>query len=68
MYIYLGGEKVITSDELVAILHVADNQVTIDNIENVDDKKPKSLIVTKHKMYYSSISTTTLARRFYRNG
>lgn len=69
MYIYLGGEKVIRSDELIAILHVAEDQeVTMDHIENVDNKPPKALVITKHKMYYSSISATTLARRFYRNG
>lgn len=64
MYIYLGGERVIRSDELVAILQVNKHQALIDNIEMVDQNRPKTLVITKHKMYYSSISVTTLAKRF----
>lgn len=74
MYIHLGGEKVIMTDDLIAILNVAPKQslhseqnmaevIVYDEIEIIDDKPPKTLVITRHKNYYSSISATTLTKR-----
>lgn len=75
MYIHLGGEKIIQSNELIAIFdlsieksskisHSFVNQaLERSDIEKIGDEEPKSLIVTKEKMYYSPISSTTLKKR-----
>lgn len=68
MYLYLGEEKVIRADDLVAIIDLkqASAEETIDgNIEILDhDSTVKSLVITKYKQYYSSISATTLKKKF----
>lgn len=77
MYIHLGGEKTIRSEELVAILNAATfERPMMDNvtIEALDDQPAKSIIITTHKMYKSSISVKTLLKKvnkvsqLYRNG
>lgn len=68
VYLYLGEEKVIRADDLVAIIDLkqASAEETIDgNIEILDhDSTVKSLVITKYKQYYSSISATTLKKKF----
>ena len=63
MYIHLGGEKVISTKDLVAILKLSSKESDYSNVETVDDKQPKSLVITHNKMYYSSISATTLTKQ-----
>ncbi|MBD8501003.1 DUF370 domain-containing protein [Paenibacillus sp. SC116] len=75
MYIHLGGERVIRSSELVAIFDVtiekasklskqfAAHSQKIKNVEWIGEEEAKSIVVTKGKVYYSPISSTTLKKR-----
>ncbi|OPA78999.1 DUF370 domain-containing protein [Paenibacillus selenitireducens] len=75
MYIHLGGEKVIRSAELVAIFDVSIEKSSKcskqfltyahqhKNVEVIGDEEAKSIVVTKGKIYYSPISSTTLKKR-----
>ena len=74
MFIHLGGEKVIRSDELVAIFDISIEQAWISKqflnraaeqklTETIGDEEPKSLVVTRNKVYYSPISSATLKKR-----
>jgi hypothetical protein len=75
MFIHLGGEKIIRAIELIAIFdisieksskiskqflaHANENK----SIEVIGDEPPKSLVVSKEKIYYSPISSATLKKR-----
>jgi hypothetical protein len=72
----LGGEKVIRTDELVAIFDISIEQARISKqfldraaeqkmTETIGDEEPKSLVVTRTKIYYSPISSATLKKRAY---
>ncbi|MFD0621425.1 MULTISPECIES: extracellular matrix regulator RemB [Paenibacillus] len=75
MYIHLGGEKVIRSSELVAIFDVSIEKSSKcskqflshaegqKNVEVIGEEEAKSIVVTKGKIYYSPISSTTLKKR-----
>lgn len=75
MYIHLGGEKIISSKELIAIFDISNERpsadpktfLTHDNqermVEKIGDEDAKSLVITESKLYYSPISTTTLKKR-----
>lgn len=75
VYIHLGGEKVIRTDELIAIFDIAIDQASkiskqfVDQasenkqVEIIGDEPPKSLVVSKNKIYYSPISSATLKKR-----
>lgn len=75
MFIHLGAEKIIRSSELIAIFDVSIessskisksfvNQVQKEKqAEWIGEEEPKSLVVTRDKVYYSPISSTTLKKR-----
>jgi len=73
VYIHLGGEKIIRSAELVAIFDISSEKTSdhlqqltahaTKQIETISDEESKSLVVTKSKIFYSPISSTTLKRR-----
>ncbi|MDQ0257557.1 hypothetical protein J2S74_005015 [Evansella vedderi] len=75
MFIHLGGDMVIRSHKVVAILDYQskglseDNeqflQVSLENkrIVHISDDKPKSIIITETEVFLSPISSHTLKRR-----
>jgi hypothetical protein len=75
MYIHLGGEKIIRSSELIAIFDTSIEQsskiskqfveyATQDKkIEAIGEEEAKSIVITREKIYYSPISSTTLKKR-----
>jgi hypothetical protein len=75
MFIHLGGEKIIRTEELIAIfdLSIEKNSkiskqfisyaVKEKKIETIGEEDCKSLVVTANKVYYSPISSTTLKKR-----
>lgn len=75
MFIHLGGEKIIRANELVAIFDLSvEKSSKISKqyvqyakkhqlIEIIGEEESKSLVVTKEKLYYSPISSTTLKKR-----
>lgn len=75
MYIHLGGEKIIRTSELVAIFDISIEQSSKlskqfvagarkrKDVEAIGEEEPKSIVVTKHKIYYSPISSSTLKKR-----
>ena len=80
MYIHLGGEKIIRTDELVAIFDVSieknskltrqfiDHAAKEKQVQVIGEEESKSLIVTVDKIYFSPISSTTLKRRAEQTG
>ncbi|ANY66560.1 extracellular matrix/biofilm biosynthesis regulator RemA family protein [Paenibacillus algorifonticola] len=83
MYIHLGGEKIIRAAELVAIFDISIEQSSKlskqfvagarkrKDVETIGEEEPKSIVVTKQKIYYSPISSSTLKKRahhFVANG
>lgn len=77
MYIHVGGEKVIRSSDLIAIFDLSIEQESKiskqflahadkhKRTETIGEENPKSVIVTRSKIYYSPISSTTLKKRAY---
>lgn len=75
MFIHLGGEKIIRASELIAIFDLSiEKSSKISkgfvlhaqkerNIEVIGEEESKSLVVTKTKVYYSPISSSTLKKR-----
>jgi len=75
MYIHLGGEKIIRAAELVAIFDISIEQSSKlskqfvagaqkrKDVETIGEEEPKSIVVTKQKIYYSPISSSTLKKR-----
>ncbi|UHA75982.1 extracellular matrix regulator RemB [Paenibacillus sp. 481] len=75
MYIHLGGEKIIRSSELIAIFDVSiekssklskqfvANAHKVKNVEAIGEEEAKSIVVTKGKVFYSPISSSTLKKR-----
>jgi hypothetical protein len=75
MYIHLGGEKVIFSSELIAIFDVSieksskiSKQFISQALEQkivvrIGEEAPKSIVLTKDKVYYSPISSATLKKK-----
>ncbi|MEI7028027.1 extracellular matrix regulator RemB [Paenibacillus sp. y28] len=75
MFIHLGGEKIIRAMELVAIFDLSIEKSSKiskqfvqyakkdKRIEIIGEEESKSLVVTKSKVYYSPISSTTLKKR-----
>ena len=79
MYVHIGNDTVINSEEIIAILdikslekkdsleNVCKNINISDKIIDVSEKNKKSLIITVEKNetrgYISNISTSTLERR-----
>jgi hypothetical protein len=75
MFIHLGGEKIIRAAELIAIFDLSMEKTSKiskqfishaekeKKIEMIGDEDSKSLVVTKNKVYYSPISSSTLKKR-----
>lgn len=75
MYIHLGGEKVVSSRELVAIFDISieksskiskqfiANMLDSKQIVQISEEEAKSIVVTEHTVYYSPISSSTLKKR-----
>ncbi|GGA06723.1 hypothetical protein GCM10008018_60770 [Paenibacillus marchantiophytorum] len=75
MFIHLGGEKIIRASELIAIFDISieksskiskqfiQQAVKDKKTEKIGEEECKSLVVTKGKVYYSPISSTTLKKR-----
>lgn len=75
MYIHLGGEKIIRVMELVAIFDISIEQssklskqfvagaIKRKDVEIIGEEESKSIVITKQKVYYSPISSSTLKKR-----
>jgi hypothetical protein len=75
MFIHLGGEKIIRAAELIAIFDLSMEKTSKiskqfishaekeKKIEMIGEEDSKSLVVTKNKVYYSPISSSTLKKR-----
>jgi len=75
MYVHIGGEKIVRSSEIIAIFDIAiDNSSKISNqflqhakenkeVDYISEEEAKSIILTKHKVIYSPISSSTLKKR-----
>ncbi|WP_096202877.1 extracellular matrix regulator RemB [Bacillus sp. FJAT-45350] len=75
MFIHLGGDTVIRSKDVIAILNsnMKDSSSITNEFLTIHEKKElvvmiseemtKSMVVTKDKIYYSPISSVTLKRR-----
>ncbi|MBD2848028.1 DUF370 domain-containing protein [Paenibacillus sp. IB182496] len=75
MYIHLGGEKIIRASELVAIFDISIEQSSKlskqfvagarerKGVEVIGEEESKSIVITKQKVFYSPISSSTLKKR-----
>lgn len=75
MYLFLGGEVTINSDELIGIFNIEEcsvSRITVDylafcqknnKIVNVSEEMPKSFVVCENKTYISNVSNTTINKR-----
>jgi len=75
MFIHLGGEKIIRTNELIAIFDLSIEKISKiskqfishaekeKKIEMIGEEVSKSLVVTINKVYYSPISSNTLKKR-----
>lgn len=67
MYLHLGEETVIRSSDLVAIIdtkQLSSDELAYEEIEALDQHSTiKSIVITRYKKYYSSISASTLKRK-----
>lgn len=75
MYISIGGEVVIKSRDLIAILdqHIVHEskimrdflRKTTENVAEATKDSYKSIVITKEKVYFSPLSSSTLIKRSY---
>lgn len=75
MFIHLGGDKMVSAKEVIAILDLSIEKsshltkVFIHHanegkkMETIGTEEPKSIILTASKVYYSPISASTLKKR-----
>lgn len=75
MYIHIGGEKIVRTSEIIAIFDIAiDHSSKISkqflqhakenkDVDFISEEEAKSIIVTKQKVIYSPISSSTLKKR-----
>jgi hypothetical protein len=75
MFIHLGSDKIIRASELIAIFDLSiekSSKISKQFIEQankdkrtevIGEEECKSLVVTRNKVYYSPISSTTLKKR-----
>ncbi|MFS1510937.1 extracellular matrix regulator RemB [Chengkuizengella sp. SCS-71B] len=75
MFIHLGGDKILKASELVAIFDLSIDKsfvvlepfinhfTLLNRVEKISKEKPKSLIISTTKIYYSPISSATLKKR-----
>jgi hypothetical protein len=75
MFIHLGGDKIIRASELIAIFDLSiekSSKISKQFIQQankdkrtefIGEEECKSLVVTRNKVFYSPISSTTLKKR-----
>lgn len=75
MFLYLGGNRVISTEELIGIFDVSvgrsspisasflDGAAASNRVEVLGKEESKSLVVTRTKVYYSPISAHALRKR-----
>jgi hypothetical protein len=75
MYVHIGGDTVVRSEEIIAIFDITIGQSSKvsqqyilhaeqnNQLFSTSNEEPKSLVVMKNKVYYSSVATNTLRRR-----
>lgn len=80
MFLYLGGDCAVRSDDVVGIFDIEEcsvSRITVDFLKNcqktgkiayVSDDMPKSFIVTENKTYISNVSHQTIRRRNEKKG
>ncbi|EZH66119.1 hypothetical protein DH09_09265 [Bacillaceae bacterium JMAK1] len=74
MFLHLGGDTVIRSKDVIAILNYDGNesstytedflaQAVTEYVSHINDEATKAIVITNDKVYYSPISSMTLMRR-----
>lgn len=75
MFLYLGGDITVYSDDVIGIFDIEECSVSRTTAEflnssqkksqvvNISDNMPKSFIVTSDKIYISNVSHTTIRKR-----
>ena len=75
MFLFLGGDISVRSDEVVGIFDIEEcsvSRITADylnacqkkgRVVNVSEDMPKSFIVTENKTYISNVSHSTIVKR-----
>ncbi|WP_078556999.1 extracellular matrix regulator RemB [Bacillus alkalicellulosilyticus] len=75
MFIHLGGDTIIRSKDVIAILssdmkessgitkEFLKAHFTKSNVQHISEELIKSIVITVDKIYYSPISSVTLKRR-----
>lgn len=75
MFLFLGGDISVRSDEVVGIFDIEEcsvSRITADylnacqksgRVVNVSEDMPKSFIVTENKIYISNVSHSTIVKR-----
>ncbi|MGI6328085.1 MAG: extracellular matrix regulator RemB [Dethiobacteria bacterium] len=77
MFLHIGNSRVVSLEELIGIfnLEIKNNQVNTqflesnyrDNNNQKEEKTANSFVITRKKIYYSSISPLTLQKRIEKN-
>lgn len=80
VFIHLGAQVSIFDEDVMAIMSMEamdrsklnkeflDFQRNLGKVTSVDTSKPKSVVITPHTVYLSSISVSTLRRRYQNTG
>ena len=75
MFLFLGGEVTVRSDDIIGIFDIEECSVSRTTAEylnlcqkksqivNISEDMPKSFIVTADKTYISNVSHTTICKR-----
>ena len=75
MFLFLGGDISVRSDEVVGVFDIEEcsvSRITADylnacqkngRVVNVSEDMPKSFIVTENKTYISNVSHSTIVKR-----
>ncbi|WP_117167981.1 extracellular matrix regulator RemB [Paraliobacillus sediminis] len=75
MFIHIGGDNVIRSEDVIAIIdqqfvasstinaEMIDNQRQAKNVLDLQEETTKAIVITKDYIYYSPLSVLTLKKR-----
>lgn len=75
MFIHIGGDNVIRSEDVVAIIdqqfiasstindEMITNQRKANNVLDLQDEEAKAIVITNGSIYYSPLSVLTLKKR-----
>lgn len=75
MFIHIGGDNVIRSEDVIAIIdqqfvasstinaEMIDNQRKAKNVLDLQEETTKAIVITKDYIYYSPLSVLTLKKR-----